>query len=556
MTKRSWILGVAASLIAVVAVLVWIFATQSPSTATAPAPTPSPPENVQTQQQPKQTPQAPSQGETPVPSVTTVQAPPETLVAPPKGEVEDLLASLTKEELQALITAVGQDAIKTAIRKVAPAVVLIRVERQVSVRTPFDEFFNDPFFRRFFGIPEEPRVQQALGSGFFIEHMGQKYVLTNNHVVEGATRIEVVPSERDPLPAEVVGADPELDVAVLRVKGNVEDIPVAPLGDSDAVEVGDWVVAIGNPFGLAHTVTAGIVSYLHRDIPRPGGGSNFRNMIQTDAAINPGNSGGPLVNARGEVIGINTAIQTTGLSPSFLGIGFATPINPVRRVLDQLIAYGEVERGWLGISLQELTPAIAERLGLAPYSGVLVQDVMPSQPAEGRLQPGDVILSVDGQPTPRVDDLQDAIQYRRPGEVVRLEVWRQGQRLTVEVKLGKRPTPEELARLRERARTQPRWSKTGVAAFGIQVAENSPELAEHLGLPRTEGVVIVKVEEGSPAAWAGLEPGDLVLEVDKRPIRTLNDWNEAITQAKRAGKVALKVWSRGAYRLVYLEVNS
>jgi len=483
------------------------------------------------------------------PLFTSVQTP------APVDEAKDLLVSLTKEELQALITAAGQSAVKAAIHKVAPAVVLIRVERQVSVRTPFDEFFNDPFFRRFFGIPEGPRVQQGLGSGFFIEHMGQKYVLTNNHVVEGATRIEVVPSERDPMPAEIVGADLQLDVAVLRVKGDVSGVPTAPLGDSDAVEVGDWVVAIGNPFGLAHTVTAGIVSYLHRDIPRPGGGGNFRNMIQTDAAINPGNSGGPLVNAKGEVIGINTAIQTTGLSPSFLGIGFATPINPVKRVLDKLIAYGEVKWGWLGIYLQELTPAVAERLGLEPFSGVLVQGVIPGEPADGRLEPGDVILSVDGQPTPRVDDLQDAIQYRRPGEIVKLEVLRRGERITVEVRLGERPSPEELAQLQRREQARSQAQKEGIAAFGLRVIANSSGLAEHLGLPTAEGVVIVAVQEGSPAAWAGLEPGDLVLEVDEQPIRTLADWNTAISQAKEAGRVALKVWSKGVYRLVFLKAN-
>ncbi len=553
-TTRSWVWGIAAAALAVVAVLVWIFATQPASTAVAPpssASVISPPGG-------EGTPASSAQAQPAAPP-----APPASSDATPKAAVEPErgLASLSKEQLQALITAAGQDAIKTAIRRVAPSVVLIRVERQVSARTPFDPFFNDPFFRRFFGLPEGPRVQQGLGSGFFIEYAGRKYVLTNNHVVEGATRIEVVPSERDPMPAEIVGADPELDVAVLRVRGDVRDIPPAPLGDSDAVEVGDWVVAIGNPFGLAHTVTAGIVSYLHRDIPRPGGGSPFRDMIQTDAAINPGNSGGPLVNAKGEVIGINTAIQTAGFSPSFLGIGFATPINPVKRVLDQLIAYGEVERGWLGVYLQELTTAVAEELGLEPYSGVLVPDVIPGQPADGIIEPGDVILSVDGRPTPRVDDLMDAVQARRPGEVVRLEIWRRGQRLTVEVRLGKRPTPEELARLRDRARPQPRPQpqpqpqRTGVAAFGLQVTENSPSLAEHLGLPTTEGVVIVKVEAGSPAAWAGLEPGDLVLEVDRRPIRTLDDWDEAITRAERAGRVALKVWSRGAYRLVYLEVG-
>lgn len=545
--KRSWILGVAASLIAIVAVLVWIFATQSSSTA----PAPSPPENAQLQQQPEQTPQASSQSETPAPSVTTVQAPPETLIAPPKGEVEDLLASLTKEELQALITAAGQDAIKTAIRKVAPAVVLVEVQRQQG-QSPFNQFFNDPLFRWFFDIPEQQPLQPSLGSGFFVEYGGQKYILTNNHVVEGAVSVTVVPPDHDPMKAEIVGTDETLDVAVLRPLGDVSDLPVVELGDSDRIEVGDWVVAIGNPFGLDHTVTAGIISYLHRDIRKPDGRGYFRNMIQTDAAINPGNSGGPLVDAKGRVIGINTAIVANAA-----GLGFATPINPVKRVLAQLVTQGRVTRAWLGILIADLTPTAAEYFGMEPYSGVLVQDVLPGSPSEGALQPEDIILSVNGQPTPRVRDLQDAIQYRQPGETVTLEVLRRGERLTVQITLGKRPSEEELARLQSSAPGPPGGqSRTKpIEAFGLKVQANSSELAQQLRLLTSEGVVIIEVEPGSSAALAGLQPGDVILSVNDRPVRTVDDWNQAVKAAQGQRLVALRVLSGHIRRLVILSLS-
>ena len=546
MTKRSWILGIAASLIAVVAVLVWIFATQSPSTATI-APAPSPQENAQTQQQPEQTPQASTQGETPAPPATTVQAPPGTLIAPPKGEVEDLLASLTKEELQALITAAGQDAIKTAIRKAAPAVVLVEVQRQG--QSPFDQFFNDPFFRWFFDIPEQQPLQRSLGSGFFVEYGGQKYILTNNHVVEGAVSVTVVPPDHDPMKAEIVGTDETLDVAVLRPLGDVSDLPVVELGDSDRIEVGDWVVAIGNPFGLDHTVTAGIISYLHRDIRKPDGRGYFRDMIQTDAAINPGNSGGPLVDAKGRVIGINTAIVANAA-----GLGFATPINPVKRVLAQLVTQGHVTRAWLGILIADLTPMTAEYFGVEPYSGVLVQDVLPGSPSEGILQPEDIILSVNGQPTPRVRDLQDAIQYRQPGETVTLEILRKGERLTVQITLGKRPSEEELAQLRSSAPgpSGRQGQAKPIEAFGLKVQANSPELAQQLGLPTSEGVVIIEVEPGSSAALAGLQPGDVILSVNDHPVRTVDDWNQAVRAVQGQRLVALRVLSGHIRRLVIL----
>ncbi len=538
--KRWMILPLIAG-VAVVVGLLWVFSQSGPQ---APAPEaegggtpPSPPE---TSAEPQ-----------PEPQVQLAQTPPSVEAPPAPGpgkNPEELLASLTREELQALIAAAGQRAIKAAIQEVAPAVVRIDVTRRAQVQNPFSRFFDDPLFRWFFDIPEGERLQRSLGSGFFVAYQGQKFILTNNHVVAGAETIRVTTPDQRELEAEVVGADEKLDVAVLRVVGNgAEDLPVVRLGDSDALEIGDWVIAIGNPFGLNHTVTAGIVSALHRDVPKPDRSGYFEDMIQTDAAINPGNSGGPLVNARGEVIGINTAIVANAGGGS-LGLGFATPINPVKRVLDQLITRGKVTRAWLGIYIGETTPKVAEYLNIEPYSGVLVNDVVPNGPSQGALQPEDVILSVNGQPTPRIRDLQNAIQYRSPGERVTLEVLRKGERLTVEVTLGERPSEEELAQMPPPGASAQEPRK----AFGLTVRPNSPELAKRLGLRTDQGMVIVEVEPGSPADLARLQPGEVILSLNNRPVLSVEEWNEAVAQAEGESLIALRVLRGHVQRLVIL----
>ncbi len=484
----------------------------------------------------------------PEPEVRWAQAPPATEAPPAPGRrPEDLLASLSREDLQALIVAAGQEAIKTAIERVAPSVVRIEVIRRGA--SPLARFFDDPMFRWFFDIPEEQPRQTSLGSGFFVAYQGQKFILTNNHVVAGAETIRVVPPDLRELEAEVVGADEKLDIAVLRVVGGpVEDLPAVELGDSDALEIGDWVIAIGNPFGLDYTVTAGIVSALNRDIRRPDGSGYFEDMIQTDAAINPGNSGGPLVDAQGRVVGINTAI-VAGAGGGSLGLGFATPINPVKRVLDQLITQGKVTRAWLGVYIAETTPRVAEYLKIEPYSGVLVNDVVPNGPSHGVLQPEDVIVSVNGEPTPRIRDLQNAIQYRTPGERVTLEVLRKGERLAVEVTLGERPSEEELSQMPPPGAPEQEEPKQ---AFGLTVRPNSPELARRLGLRTDQGMVIMEVEPGSPADFARLRPGEVILSINNRPIRSVDEWNEAVTEAEEESLVALRVLRGQVQRLVIL----
>ncbi len=504
---------------------------------------PPPPESSAPQVQGQQQETLASQA----PQFVTVQAPAPTLESESQTKpAETWLNSLTKEELQSLITAAGQDAIKTAIRRVAPSVVRVELVANRRSPFPFEDFFNDPFFRDFFNIPppQGNQRQSSMGSGFFIEYGGQKYVLTNQHVVEGAISIQVVPPDHGPMKAEIVGMDAQLDLAVLRVAGRgAEDIPVVELGDSDQVEVGDWVVAIGNPYGLGYTVTAGIISYLHRNIPRPDGQGAFRDMIQTDAAINPGNSGGPLVDAQGRVIGINTAIVANAV-----GLGFATPINSVKRVLAQLITQGSVKRAWLGIYIDDLTPEKAQYFGVAPFSGVLVTDIIAGGPSQGKLQLDDIILSVNGQAVSRVRELQDAIQYRAVGEVVRLEVLRAGEKILVEVQLGERPA--------EVASVQPEPAQAQAkAALGLTVRANSEELAKQLGLATSEGVIIAQVEPGSPAALASLQPGEVIIALNNKPIRTVQDWNEAVSQLKKGSLVALRVLSGNIRRLVILSNN-
>jgi len=475
--------------------------------------------------------------------IATAQAPaPVTPQTPSTEGKQDLLSTLTKEELQSLITAAGQNAIKAAIKSVAPSVVQLQV--QTKGPNPFQQFFRDPFFRRFFNIPEndEGQIQSSLGSGFFISYAGQKYLLTNNHVVEGAISIKVLPPDHAALKAEVVGKDAQLDLAVLRIVGNgAEDLPVVELGNSDQAEVGDWVVAIGNPYGLDYTVTAGIISYLHRDIARPDGSCCFRDMIQTDAAINPGNSGGPLVDAQGRVIAINSAIVQNAE-----GLGFAIPINSARRILNQLITSGKVTRAWLGVIIGELTQEMAQHFNVSPYSGVLINDVIEGGPSEGRLQPDDIVLSVNGQATPRVRNLQDAIQYRQAGEVVQLEVLRAGQHFTVEITLAERPTDEALAQ-----QAVPRSNQVK-KALGLTVQANSEELAQQLGLGTKVGVVITQVEPGSPGDLAGLQPGEVILAIKNRTITTVQDWNQAVSELKPGAPVALRVMRGTVKRLVIL----
>lgn len=328
---------------------------------------------------------------------------------------------------------VGPNTIADIVKKAGPAVVKIETQVQTTSQR-YDPFFNDPFFREFFGqqfdFAPRTRVQQGLGSGFIISSDG--YILTNEHVIEGAQVINVsIVGRSRPVPARVVGADRELDLAVLKVDAG-NNLPTLKLGSSDDIEVGNWVIAIGNPYGLDHTVTVGVISAKGRPITVED--RSYRNLLQTDASINPGNSGGPLLNLKGEVIGINTAV-----SAEAQGIGFAVPSDTVQSVLNDLIKKGRVVRGWLGVEIQDLTPTLADYFGLSVTEGVVIRGVVSGSPAErAGLQQGDVIIAWNGKKLQSTGDLLDLAREAGPGKKVQLSVVRNKKTLNVTVTLGER----------------------------------------------------------------------------------------------------------------------
>src|SRR2546426_3345223 len=378
-------------------------------------------------------------------------------------------------------------------RAAMPAVVNIASARTVrGPAGPATPFFSDPFFRFFFGPERAPRRERSLGSGVIVTRDG--YVLTNNHVVEGAQDIRVTLGDRREFTARLVGADSKTDIAVLKLPAG--SFSIIPLGDSKRVDVAEVVLAIGNPFGLSQTVTQGIVSAVGRaDL----GIADYEDFIQTDAPINPGNSGGALVDARGALIGINTAIfsQTGGSQ----GIGFAVPVNMARQVMEQLVRRGRLTRGYLGVSLQEVTPALARGLGVSVERGVIVGDVAPDSPAaRAGLKRGDVILAVDGTPVDDVGRLRNLIAGTAPGTTLKLTVLRDGREQTLDVALGETPERGPTTAAPPSAPERP----------GLSVTDVTPEVAKKLGLPPgLAGALVTEVIPGGPAAEAGLRPGDV-----------------------------------------------
>jgi len=455
------------------------------------------------------------------------------------------LAQLSDDTGQTLLAASGQSAIKSAIRAAAPAVVQIDVTRTVRQQSPFGGdmrfYFNDPdsplndLFEQFEDRFNRERQTEGVGSGFFIDFEGQTLVLTNHHVVDGADQIRITTQQGWEFSGEVVGSDARLDLAVVRVDDfQGRDVPVVPLGDSDALETGDWVVAIGNPLGLSHTVTSGIVSALGRQVNNPQGAGTFRSLIQTDAAINPGNSGGPLVDARGRVIGMNTLIASNAE-----GLNFAISVNEVKRVLGQLVRDGRVTRAWLGVYIQDVDGNLAQQFGVEAGRGVLVSDVIQGAPAEGVLQRGDVITRVNEVAVGDVGALQEAIMFRKPGETVTLSGVRDGQPLQLEVTLGQRPADGQVAgaaRLDE-----------PVEKFGLQLQAITPELAERMDLPTDEGLIVAGVEPGSRAAQAQPRPqqGDVLLELNRRRVSSAAGWNGLAGQLEQNDRVVLTLMRGG-----------
>lgn len=441
----------------------------------------------------------------------------------------------SKQQLQTL-----SNAFRDVAKNVSPAVVYISTEQTVKRGAPpeqFRDFFEDEFLRRFFGVPEQREYKQrGLGSGFIVDKEG--YILTNTHVVEKADKIKVtLPDERE-FKAKVIGIDPKTDVAVIQIEG--DNFPVVSLGDSDVIQVGDWAIAIGTPFGLSQTVTAGIISAEGRANI---GIVDYENFIQTDAAINPGNSGGPLVNIEGEVIGINTAIFSR--SGGYQGIGFAIPINLAKNIMNSLITRGKVVRGWLGVIIQDVTPEIAESFGLEDATGTLIADVLKEGPAEkGGIKRGDIIISFDGKPIDDVNNLRHVVAQTEVGKKVAVVVIRDGKEKTIKVEVGEQESGMQ-------ASIGPSSSDPGKT--GLTVQELTSEIASQLGYEDDQGVVISEVESESPASEAGLQRGDLIKEINRKPIRSLSDYNKAMSSIENAESFLLLV--RRGDNTIYVVVN-
>jgi serine protease Do len=413
--------------------------------------------------------------------------------------------------------------------RLKPCVVNIgttKIIRGGSMRSPFESspfgryFGGDEFFERFFGdMPQREFKQKSLGSGFIISHDG--YIFTNNHVVEQADKILVKLSNGKEYEARVIGKDAKTDLALIKIKPS-ESLPVAETGDSDRVRVGEWVMAIGNPFGLEQTVTVGIVSAKGRVI----GAGPYDNFIQTDASINPGNSGGPLFNMAGQVIGINTAIVAQGQ-----GIGFAIPISMAKTILPDLKTRGKVTRGWMGVSVQDISEDIAKNMRLNDQKGALVSDVVEGDPAErAGLRTGDVITDINGKRVNNTHELLLLIAGLRVGETIKVRVIREGQEKIFPILIAERTDKTEIAS-----------AKHSEEAFGMSVQEITPAIAEQLGLPVKKGIIVVDVQGGSLAEEVGIQPQDIILQVNKTRVATVKEYKNQIAKAGSKGSLLLLV---------------
>ena len=435
----------------------------------------------------------------------------------------------------------------TVLKSALPAVVNIHTSKIVKPRSGgMMPFFNDPSFRQFFGnqfgqqqTPPRQQREQSLGSGVIVASDG--IILTNNHVIDGATDIKVDLADKREFEAKLIGTDAKTDVAVLKIEAT--GLPTLALGDSSKLQVGDLVFAIGEPFGLGGTATMGIVSATGR------GGlgiENYEDFIQTDASINPGNSGGAMIDLRGNLIGINTAILA-GDGGGNQGIGFAIPINLARPVMEQIVAHGKVVRGYLGVYIQDVTPQMAKQFGVGEARGVLIGDVSADTPgSRAGMKRGDVVLQLNGQPINSANELRLRISQTAPGSVVKLQIWRDGKTQDINVTLGQLPEEADKA--------APGESSSG-ALQGVEVQELTPDVAQQLDLPaKTTGVVVSDVEPSSLAAAAGLERGNVIQEVDHKPVASIQQYRQAVAAAGDRS-VLLLVNQHGITRYVVVEAH-
>ncbi len=431
-------------------------------------------------------------------------------------------------------------AIADVAQKAMPAVVHIEVTQRLEVAAPMRPFEGDPFFRYFFGIPQGPRTfkkeMRGIGSGMILD--GDGHILTNFHVVNGASKIVVKTSTGEEFEGKIAGSDPKTDLAILKIKAP-KNISFLSFGDSDRLRVGEWVVAIGNPRGLEQTVTAGIISAKHRvGVLDP---SSYQDYIQTDAAINPGNSGGPLLNLNGEVIGVNAAIVSE--SGGFEGIGFAIPSNMAKSIAEAIIKQGKVVRGWLGITVQDLTNSQAKALNSKGSRGTLVASVSKGGPAENAgIRKGDVLVSFDGIPLEGANDFRNRVAASRVGKSVEIGLLRKGERTNVQASVAAyKPTPQHTAaELRSK--------------LGIEVKEISSLEARRKRLESREGILLTKVDPNGPSDRAGLEPGDILHQINNQAVRGIGDYARILEQIQSGEEVLLLIRDGRTGEVGYLTV--
>jgi serine protease Do len=416
----------------------------------------------------------------------------------------------------------------SVLKPALPAVVNIHSSKVVKSHNQEMPFFGDPFFRQFFGNQNpfgqsSPEREESLGSGVILAPDG--VILTNNHVVDGASDIKVTLNDKREFKAKVIGTDSQSDVAVLKI--DATGLPVLPLGNSSDLHVGDIVFAIGEPFGLQGTATMGIVSATERSAPGMGI-EKMGQLIQTDASINPGNSGGALINLRGDLVGINTAIETGGGGEGNIGIGFAIPINYAHSIMDQIVAHGKVIRGYLGVIIGSVSPELAKQFNYTGNGGALIEDVQSGTPgAKAGLKRGDIITAVDGHHVGNSDELQLSISGMAPGSTAKLSIWRDGRTQEVPVTLGTRPENPGQANNNNSQGEQ----GEGVMK-GVQVQTITPDIAGQLNLPNeTHGVVVESVDPSSNAAAAGIQRGDVIEEVNHKPVSNVEQYREALSSA-------------------------
>lgn len=441
---------------------------------------------------------------------------------------EEKAEVLRRDEIQVI----GPQTFVTLAKEQKPAVVNISITKTIKGHprifrppsgnnNPFEEFFE-----RFFGdMPQQDFKQKSLGSGFIISKDG--YILTAAHVVEDVDEINITLANQKEFEAKVIGVDNKTDIALIKIK-SWKDLPVARLGNSDTLKVGEWVMAVGNPFGLEHTVTAGIVSAKGRVI----GAGPYDDFVQTDASINPGNSGGPLFNIYGEVVGINTAIIPQGQ-----GIGFAIPINMAKDILEDLKLKGEVDRGWLGVLIQKITPALAKSFGLEEANGALVAEVIEDSPADNAgLKRGDIITALNGKKIKDYGELSRLTARTKPESKIDIEIIRDGKHMEIEVKIGLYPK-EEIAL----------GKKKTPHRLGMRVGDIAPEQRSDLG---GGGVVVVEIESGSPAAAAGLQRGNILLEINRQSIEDTKDYRNKLEAIDPEETVLFLVLRNGSTNFV------